>query len=139
MTGDDMTKGDMTKNDMTKNWEGGAPCERDWTTLQRVAIDKALAGDMYAAWICLQMKIAEARLVTIELPTVHDAAGLDKAQAAVIAAAGKGLPPRDAMIYSRLLENRRRAIATRDLEARLTAIEDANRERDRKALFHGET
>lgn len=134
-----MTGDDMARDDMTRDKEGGTPCEHDWTALQRVAIDKALAGDMYAAWVCLQMKIAEARLVTVELPTVHDAAGLDKAQAAVIAAAGKGLPPRDAMIYSRLLENRRRAIATRDLEARLTAIEEANRERSRKALFDGET
>jgi hypothetical protein len=109
------------------------PGEREWAALEWALHDRAMAGSNYAAWICLQMKIAEAKLVTVELPPVENAADLDRAQAALIAALGR-LPPQHAVACSRLLENRRRSIASRELEARLLAIETKNRERDREML-----
>lgn len=113
------------------------PGEREWAALEWALHGRALAGSNYAAWICLQMKIAEAKLVTVELPPVEDATGLDKAQAALMAALGGRLSPQQAVACSRLLENRRRSMASRELEMRLMALEEENRRRDRE-MFRAE-
>ena len=97
-----------------------------------MATDKARAGDMYAAQVYVQMELIDINTATIELPPADDPAGLERAQAAVIAAIKPdGLTPRAAMVYSSLLENRRRAMSTRNHEARLGTIEQVNRERAR--------
>jgi len=106
------------------------PHDDDWRAVKRAATDKARAGDMYAAQVYVQMELIDINTVRLELPPVDDPAGLEQAQAAVIAAIKPdGLTPRAAMVYSNLLENRRRAMSTRNHEARLTAIEQVNRER----------
>ena len=106
-----------------------APDEGDWQAIKRATIDKAREGDMYAAQVYLQIAATERSLATLELPAIDDPVSLEQAQAAVIAAIKPGgLTPRVAMIYSDLLENRRRAISTRNHEARLRAIEQINRD-----------
>jgi hypothetical protein len=106
-----------------------APPESVWQVIKRVTTDRAREGDMYAAQVYLQMAAAERSMATLELPAVDDPASLEQAQAAVIAAIKPGgLTPRVAMMYSDLLENRRRAISTRNHEARLRVIEQINRD-----------
>ena len=114
----------------TMTTRADAPSEGgDWQAIKRATIDKAREGDMYAAQVYLQMAAAERSTATLELPAVDDPVSLEQAQAAVIAAIKPGgLTPRVAMIYSDLLENRRRAISTRNHEARLRAIEQINRD-----------
>ena len=69
----------------------------------------------------------------LDLPAMTGAASIAEAQAAVIAAAAaEQITPRDALIFSTLIENRRRALETLDHEERLIAIEEANRARDKK-------
>jgi hypothetical protein len=123
-----------SQNDELPGGELSRPGEREWAALEWALHGRAMAGSNYAAWICLQMKIAEAKLVAIELPTVEDATGLDRAQAALMAALGRRLSPQHAVACSRLLENRRRSLTSRDLEARLMSLEEENRRRDREAF-----
>ena len=121
-------------NDDTTTGTADAPRDDDWRAVKRAATDKARAGDMYAAQVYVQMELIDINTTRFELPPVDDPAGLERAQAAVIAAIKPdGLTPRAAMVYSSLLENRRRAMSTRNHEARLTAIEQVNRERARSA------
>ena len=116
-------------DDEAKQAAADALHEGDWQAIKRATIDKAREGDMYAAQVYLQMAAAERSTATLELPAVDDPVSLEQAQAAVIAAIKPGgLTPRVAMMYSDLLENRRRAISTRNHEARLRAIEQINRD-----------
>jgi hypothetical protein len=108
------------------------PLNSEWLAVKRAATDKAKAGDMYAAQVYVQMELIDINTARFELPPANDPAGLEQAQAAVIAAIKPhGLTPRAAMVYSTLLENRRRAMSTRNHEARLSAVEQVNRDRAR--------
>jgi hypothetical protein len=67
------------------------------------------------------------RPVTLDLPTVVDAKSLAEAQARVIAAAAGGkITPRQGLSFSTMLEYRRRALETIELEAQLAAIEESD-------------
>jgi hypothetical protein len=90
------------------------------------AIEAALAGDMVAVRLVLD-RIApprRSRPISIELPPVSDASGIAQAQAEVVRAASQGeLLLDEATALSGLLEGRRKALETQELEARIRRLE----------------
>ena len=94
---------------------------------QRV-VNAALAGDMTAVKLVID-RIAPARKsrpIQIDLPDVGDAQGIAQAQATVVAATASGdLTIEEATGLSGLLEARRRALETQQLEMRLLRLEEA--------------
>lgn len=104
--------------------------EAEMAEVQRVALAAAKAGNMPGAAIVERIWRRRRQSVSIDLPPVDDAKGIAAAQSAVIAAvAAEKITPRDALVYARLLEYRRRALETVEYEASLAEIEDANAER----------
>ena len=94
--------------------------------ITRRAIEAALAGDMAAIRLVID-RVApprKSRPVQIDLPDVSDARGVAQAQAAVVAyVAGGDITPDEGMALSGLLEARRKAIETEELEARVCRLE----------------
>lgn len=94
--------------------------------ITRRAINAALAGDLTAIKLILD-RVApprKSRLIHIDLPDVSDARGVALAQAAVVAAvAGGELSTDEAAALSGLLEGRRKALETEELEARIRRLE----------------
>lgn len=107
----------------------------DQAELERVAAEAGKAGNIRAIEVWLRLREARDPAMTLDLPPIDDLDGVDKAQAAVLAAAARvprRLTPRDALYLSATLENRRRALTVRDLERRLIAAEQANIEREKE-------
>lgn len=94
---------------------------------QRV-VNAALEGDMAAIKIVID-RVAPARKsrpIRINLPAIGDAHGISQAQAAVVAATACGeLTIEEATGLSGLLEARRKALETEQLEMRLQRLEEA--------------
>ena len=68
--------------------------------------------------------VRKSRPIQIDLPDVSDARGVAQAQATVVAAvAGGELSPDEGMALSGLLEARRKALETEELEARIRRLE----------------
>ena len=91
-------------------------------------ITAARNGDMAACRIILDrlVPIRRGRPVEITLPPAIDAIGVADASAEVVAAVGAGeLTPEEGRTLAEILEARRRAIETSELERRLEVIEDA--------------
>ena len=100
--------------------------------LTRKAINMALKGDATAMRLCLEriMPARKSRMVAFDLPAVKSAADLVPAFSAVVGAmAAGGLAPDEAMTIAGLLDMKRKAIETVDIERRLTAIEAAQASR----------
>lgn len=94
--------------------------------ITRKAIDKAKEGDMVAIRLCLEriLPAVKSRPIEIDLPLVKTPEDITAAHGAVIAAMAKGeITPDDASTIASVLEARRRAIETVDLEARVVALE----------------
>ncbi len=121
------------------NPRGKAPGTRNKTTmaveallegqaeaLTQAAIAKALEGDGAALRLCLD-RIAPVRKgapVRFDLPPVETAGDLAAAMGALVQAMAQGeLSPDEAATAAGVLELRRRAIETMELEARLSALE----------------
>ena len=95
--------------------------------ITRKAIEKALEGDMTAIQLCLEriLPTIKSRPIEIDLPPVKTAQDIQAAHGAVIAAMAKGeITPDDAGTIAGVLEARRRAIETVELEARMVALEE---------------
>ena len=95
--------------------------------ITRKAIEKALEGDMTAIRLCLEriLPTIKSRPIEIDLPPVETAQDIQAAHGAVIAAMAKGeITPDDAGTIAGVLEARRRAIETVELEARMVALEE---------------
>jgi len=95
--------------------------------LTRKAIERALEGDGVALRLCLERLIRprKDRPIRIDLPPTPDATGIAAAQQAVVEAASQGqLLLDEAIGLSSLLESRRRALETQELEARIQRIEE---------------
>ena len=95
--------------------------------ITRKAIEKAKAGDMMAIRLCLEriLPTIKYRPIEIDLPPVETAQDIQSAHGAVIAAMAKGeITPDDAGTIAGVLEARRRAIETVELEARMVALEE---------------
>ena len=103
----------------------------DLAEIQIMAVREAKQGNMQAAAIIERMWRRRRRTVSVDLPPVHTAGGLAKAQAAVIAAAAAGrITPREGMAYAAMLDYRRRALDTVEFEGRLRELEKTNAERN---------
>lgn len=92
---------------------------------QRV-VNAALDGEIAAIKLVMD-RVApprKSRPIQIDLPDVSDARGVALAQAAVVTAvAGGEITPDEGTALSGLLEARRRAIETEELEARIRRLE----------------
>ena len=100
--------------------------EGEAEAITRKAIDKALEGDMAAIRLCLEriLPAVKSRPIEIDLPPVETTKDIAAAHGAVIAAMARGeITPDDASDISGVLEVRRRAIETVELEARIVALE----------------
>ncbi len=101
--------------------EGGAE------EITKTILDAAKGGDLTAAKMVLE-RIAppmRERPVSIDLPDTRTANGCLEAQGAIIQAVGAGdLLPGEAATLAGIVENRRRAIETLELEQRIAALED---------------
>jgi hypothetical protein len=94
--------------------------------LTRKCIDLAKAGDATALRLCME-RLAPAmksRAVRLSMPSIETAADVLKAQSAAIGAMACGeITPDEAATIGGVLEAKRKAIETADIEQRLTAIE----------------
>ncbi len=94
--------------------------------LTQTAINAALGGDMTALRLCLD-RIApprKGRPVTFTMPAIETAADVAKALGSVVEHVASGdLTPDEAAAVSALLEAKRRAIETVEIEARVAALE----------------
>ena len=96
--------------------------------ITRKAIEKAKEGDMAAIRLCLEriLPTIKSRPIEIDLPPVETAEDITAAQGAVIAAMARGeITPDDASTVAGVLEAKRRAIETVELEKRLDILEKA--------------
>ncbi|MGE3366915.1 MAG: DUF5681 domain-containing protein [Rhizobiaceae bacterium] len=95
--------------------------------LARKAIELALAGDTVALRLCLE-RICPPRRdqpVRIDLPEADTAAAVAQSVAAVIAAVADGsITPDQGATLAGILDVRRKAVETLELERRIDALED---------------
>ena len=106
--------------------------------ITRKAIEKAKEGDMVAIRLCLERTISavKSRPIEIDLPPVETTEDITAAQGAVIAAMARGeITPDDASTVAGVLEAKRRAIETVELEARLSELEKDHPTRTRRGRF----
>jgi hypothetical protein len=93
----------------------------------RSMVEAALRGNVYAGRAILDRiaPVRRDRPVTFGLPSVEDAESTRSAFDAVIRALAEGeVTPEEAEAISRVLELRRRAIETTELEERIAALEN---------------
>lgn len=95
--------------------------EQEIAAVARAAVEAATNGNMYGAEVARRLWCEYRRApVTVALPALENLAGIAQAQTAIIEAAACGqLAPRDALAFSTMIEHRRRAIETLELEAEL--------------------
>jgi len=97
----------------------------DGVAVLRAMMKKARKGDVPAARLMLPHIWPAGTYVRIDLPAVTDAAGIAQAQACVIAeAANEEISLEEADRFSDLLENRRRALETVEIERNLRQAND---------------
>jgi hypothetical protein len=96
--------------------------------IAEVVIKQAQDGDLTAARLVLDKLVPNARERAVELPglpSTENPAGVAEAQAAILQAVASGdLTPGEAATLSGIVENRRKAIETQELEQRIKAIEE---------------
>ena len=72
----------------------------------------------------------DAETAVFELPATTDLASVDQAEIEVIRLATQGrLKPKDALRYTRMLDHRRRAIASRTFEVKMDEINQRLKQR----------
>lgn len=97
----------------------------------RTVIKAALAGDMPAARLVLERLVPpmRERPITVDLPAdTTTAVGLAAAADAILRGVASGsLLPGEASALAAIVETRRKAVETQELEARISALEGAKR------------
>ena len=104
----------------------------DGEAVVKTVLKAAKDGDMTAARMVLDRLVPapRARRVHLDLPAVDTAADvLDALTATVAAMAAGDLAPDEAATVASVIEVKRRAVETVDLERRIAAIEEARAER----------
>ena len=94
--------------------------------ITEAVVKAAKDGDMTAARFILDRLAppARERPLSLKLPSTTDAAGVAEAQAAILQAVAVGdLMPGEATALAGIVEARRKAIETAELEARIAALE----------------
>ncbi len=105
--------------------------EGEAEALTRKVIELALAGNLPALRLCFERLLPppRGRAVAFDLPTINSAADGLAASSAILTACAEGtLSPREAADIMGLLQTQLRAIELTDIEARLGALERANKE-----------
>lgn len=95
--------------------------------ITRAVLDAAKGGDLTAAKFVLERIAppAKERPISLDLPDTTTAAGIAEAQAAILQAAAAGeLLPGEAATLAGIVEARRKAIETQELEQRISALEN---------------
>jgi len=103
--------------------------EEDAAEVVRSVITAAKAGDMTAARLVLERIVPPRKgcPVVFDLPPVESAADVLVALGSVVQAVAEGtLTPDEGTIVAGLLESKRRAIETVEIERRLAALEEGN-------------
>jgi uncharacterized membrane protein YebE (DUF533 family) len=100
--------------------------EADVEAIARKVVDAAKAGEQWAVTAVLQ-RIAPPRRsapVSLKLPAIETAADITTALAAILAAVADGtIDPDEGRIIADIIDAKRRAIETADLEARISKLE----------------
>jgi hypothetical protein len=102
--------------------------EDDADAIVQAVIERAKGGDMVAAKIVLDriVPIRKGAVVELDLPKVTTSRGVAAAMAALVDAMSAGaITPDEASTISSVLEIRRRAIETQEIDERLKKLEDA--------------
>ena len=97
--------------------------------LTRKAIELAQRGDTVALRLCLERiyPVRKGRLINLDLPKVGSARDVLKAIGSTISAVAEGeITPEEGSLVAGLLETKRKAIETLDIEDRLTRLESLN-------------
>ena len=95
--------------------------------LTRKAIELAQRGDTVALRLCLERiyPVRKGRLINLELPEVKSPRDVLNALASTIKAVAVGeITPEEGSLVAGLLESKRKAIETLDIEERLTRLEN---------------
>jgi Family of unknown function (DUF5681) len=107
-----------------------AMLDGDAEAITRKLIEKATEGDTTALRLCLERLLPPKRdrPVTFDLPKIETAADAVKASSSVLAACAAGdLSPGDAAEIMKLISSHTRVLETNELEARLAALEKAQK------------
>lgn len=101
--------------------------EGEAETITRTCIEAAKAGDMTAIRLVLERLLppAKERPLKLTLPEVQTADGVAEAQATILKAVAAGeILPGEASTLTGIVESRRRALETHELEQRILALEN---------------
>jgi hypothetical protein len=112
-------------NKTTAIWQGLAGQYGE--AVQRKCLALALQGDPTAMRLCMERMVAPLRNppVHLRLPSVDTQAGIAKAMNDVLQAAARGqITPEQAQTLANVVEMRRKALESVELEARLKELED---------------
>ena len=115
-----------TKNRATLAMEALLDGEAEGLT--RKAIELAMEGDTTALRLCLERLCPprKSRTVSISLPPIETASDVLTAFSDVLSAVGEGeVTVDEAQALAGILETKRKAIETVDIEARITKLEEA--------------
>jgi hypothetical protein len=115
-----------SRNKVTLSME--ALLEGEAEALTRTAIEKALAGDMMALRICFDRLYPpqKGRSIQIDLPPIKQADDVVQGYGAVLAAVSDGsITPDEASTIAHVLEAKRKAIETIEIEKRISALENS--------------
>lgn len=94
--------------------------------ITKAVIDAAKGGDLMAARLVIERLAPplRERPITLDLPNTATAEGISAAQQAILQAVGVGdLLPGEGATLAGIVEIRRKAFETQELEARITALE----------------
>jgi hypothetical protein len=111
---------------LEKLMEGGAEA------IVQAVIHAAAKGDMTAARLVLDrvVPVRKGRAIHLTLPLIESAAGVSQAQSATVAAMAEGeITPDEAATIAGVLESKRKAIETVELDARITRLEQGVKSR----------
>ena len=104
--------------------------EGEAAAIGRKAVEKALEGDSVALRLCLERlaPVRRGRPVQFNMPKVETITDLPKALGAVIAGVSSGtLTAEEGLTVANIVETKRRAIETVELEQRIAALEERGR------------
>ena len=94
--------------------------------ITKAVIDAAKGGDLMAARLVIERLAPplRERPITLNLPSTATAEGISAAQQAILQAVGVGdLLPGEGATLAGIVEIRRKALETQELESRITALE----------------
>jgi hypothetical protein len=102
--------------------------ESEGEAIARKAIERALAGDSVALRLCLERisPVRRGRAITFPMPTIDSTADLAKAMGAILAGVASGtLTAEEGLTVANIVEAKRRAIETIELDDRIARLERA--------------